>query len=268
MCKKIGILSLAVLAGVIVWNKTSMGSYAKFAWHKVRGEVKNQMPLEWEIDRLRGEVTNLIPDMKRQFSKVAEEEVAIEKLRKEIEVARANLKERQEEICQMRQDVRLGKEYISYMSVKYSTEKIKEKLAKDWESFQRAEAALKTREEILAARESSLTAAKTRLSEVKSKKEQLDLKVAQLEAELKNLRLAQSRCQFHFDDSQLSRCQEMINDLDSRIQAEKKTAELEAQFSTDQIPVREKVKTEKALKEIDARFGDIHSQEKVVVDGN
>src|ERR1700687_5549956 len=130
MFKKLVVAFLAVLAGLMIWHKTSVGSYMNFAWKKAKATATNSVPLEWEIERLREEVANLVPDMKKQLSSIAEEKVAIERLGKEITIAQTNLKEQEENIKQMRADlknVKPDKATVSYGDRNYKVERVKEK---------------------------------------------------------------------------------------------------------------------------------------------
>lgn len=259
MFKKMVIASLAVLAGLIIWHKTNVGSYVHFAFKKAKESAAKSVPLEWEIERLREEVANLVPDMKKQLTSIAEEKVAIDRLRKEITLARTNLKEQEENIKTMRTDIRTGDAKITYGNVTYTAERIKEKLARDWQTFRLAEENTANKEKLLEARESSLGAALQKLAEMKTRKEQMEVQVAQLELKLKELRVAQTKNQFHVDDTQLSKCQQLLDDIQCRIESEATASALEGQFATDQIPVGDKVKTTKAIEEIDARFGEVNT---------
>jgi chromosome segregation ATPase len=262
MFKKLAIASLAVLAGLMIWHKTSVGSYLNCAWKKAKATATNAVPLEWEIDRLREEVSNLVPDMKKQLSSIAEEKVAIDRLGKEIAVARTNLKDQEENIKTMRADLKNLKPdetTVSYGTGKFKVERVKEKLAKDWQTFRLAEENLKNKEQLLEARKGSLDAALQKLAEMKTRKEQMEVEVAKLELKLKELRVAEARNKFHVDDSQLSKCQQMLDDINARIDTEITTNALQGQFVNDQIPVGDKVKAAKAIEEIDQRYGEVQS---------
>jgi chromosome segregation ATPase len=262
MFKKLVVASLAVLAGLMIWHKTSVGSYMNFAWKKAKATASNSVPLEWEIERLREEVANLVPDMKKQLSSIAEEKVAIERLGKEITVAQTNLKEQEENIKQMRADlknVKPDQTTVSYGDRNYKVERVKEKLARDWQTFRLAEDNLKNKEQLLEARKASLDAALQKLAEMKTRKEQMEVEVAKLELKLKELRVVEARNKFHVDDSQLSKCQQMLDDINARIDTEITTNALQGQFVNDQIPVGDKVKAAKAIEEIDQRYGEVQS---------
>ena len=52
MCKKIGIAAIAVLAGLLVLNKTPLGNWAKFGLHRAKEAFNNAVPPEVEIAKL------------------------------------------------------------------------------------------------------------------------------------------------------------------------------------------------------------------------
>ena len=81
MFKKIAIASVVVVAGLVLLAKTNLGSYAHTAWKKAKIGVSEQVPLEFEIERVRDEVSKLTPDMDKNFNAIAHEMVAIDNLR-------------------------------------------------------------------------------------------------------------------------------------------------------------------------------------------
>ena len=114
MCKKVFTGAVLVVAGLFLLNVVGLGSYVSTAWQKVRTSCKRQVPLEFEIERVRNEVAQLVPDMKKNLSVIAEEMVAIENLKEEIATTRANLKIQEASIRQMTRDLDSGAKQISY----------------------------------------------------------------------------------------------------------------------------------------------------------
>src|SRR5204862_273839 len=84
MCKKIGIAAVVVAVVLFLLNSTMLGSYTGTAWSKIHGSFKKQVPIEFEIERIKHEIAQLVPDMKKNLSSVAEEMVAIDNLKEEI----------------------------------------------------------------------------------------------------------------------------------------------------------------------------------------
>jgi chromosome segregation ATPase len=251
MFRKIGfsVASVAVCLGLL--HLAGLTSYTATAWSNVSKKVKGQVPIEFEIERLRHEVAQLVPDMKKHFNTIAEEMVAVENLQKEVTTTQANLKVQKQNILTMTKDLESGNRYIKYDGREYSAERIREKLARDFSTFQICETDLKTKEQLLDARTRSLETAREQLAALKTQKQELEVQVAQLEAELKTVRLAQTKNKFHLDDSQLARCKATLAEIRDRLNVEKKVATMEANWSDPSIPVEKKdVSTEDLVKKV------------------
>ena len=55
-------------------------SYATTSVGWVKGSVKNSVPIEFEIERARKMVKNLVPDIRKNMHTIAQEEVELERL--------------------------------------------------------------------------------------------------------------------------------------------------------------------------------------------
>lgn len=235
MCKKFAFWAALGLGAFAVLSLTRVGSYAGTAWSKVKVTAQRQVPVEFEIERLRNEVGQLVPDMKKNRSMVAEEIVAIDNLRQEITFTRSNLDKQKSDLLRMARDVESGETQLVYGGRTYTVERIKDKLAKDLASFKRAETELKAREQMLDAKERSLDTAREQLATLMEQKQELEVAIAQLEAEAKTVKLAQTRSQFTFDDSRLSEIKRSLAELRTRLKVEITELELEGQYSSDPI---------------------------------
>lgn len=268
MFKKIGIAAVVIGAGLVMLHSTGLSSYTATAFSKVRSTFKKQVPLEFEIERLRHEVTQLVPEMKKNFSSIAEEMVAVENLQNEIRLSEANLKKQSENIKTMRTDIQSGAREFIYGGMTFTVSRVKDKLERDWSSYKVGEVELKTKKQLLEAKEKSLDAARERLDSIRAQKQELELEVARLEAELKTVRLAQTKNKFHVDDSRLARCKATLADIRTRLNVEKKTSELENNFANDAIPVEKKTRnTSELINEINAHFNE-KSEGKDVANGS
>jgi peptidoglycan hydrolase CwlO-like protein len=265
MCKKIGIGAVVVAAGLLVLNSSGLGSYVGTAFGKLRSCCKAQVPLEFEVERLRYQVNQLVPDMKKHLKGIVEEEVAIENLREEITITKGNLQNQKTKILAATRELENGATTISYDGRDLRAARVREKLDRDFRSYQRCEAELKSREKLLEARERSLEAARDQLESIKSQKEELEIQVAQLEAELKTVRLSQTRNKFQIDDSSLAQCKATLADIRTRLKVEKRLGELEGHFANTPMAEEVPVKSTKDLtKEVKAYFTDPKDDGKVV----
>lgn len=268
MFRKILVGAAVVALGLFALHASGLSSYPATAFGNIKKTLKKKVPLEFEIERLRTEVARLVPDMKKHLSTIAEEMAAVDSLKEEITQTRANLAKQKDSILAMTKALENGTTKVALGNREFSATRIKEKLARDFESYQRCEAELQSREKLLEAREKSLDAARDQLATIRTQKQQLELEVAQLEAELKTVRAAQSRSKFQFDDSNLARCKATLAELRNRLKVEQNALVLEGEFTNDALPVENKEKSAKELtKEINGYFNNPKSDDAKVVAG-
>jgi chromosome segregation ATPase len=258
-----GVVVLALLANTRCGSKLT--SFLGTAWDKATDQAEKQVPLEFEIERLRHETAQLVPDMRKHLGVIAEEMVAVDNLRQDIKVAKDKQVTRKRDILTMTADLKSGQERIVYDGRPYSANRVKEKLEQDLAAYDRTEAEIKRTEQVLEAREKALDAAKEQLAVMKAKKQELELKLTELEAKVKTLALAKAKSKVQFDDSRLANIQASIAELENRLKVESTKLELENQVC-DPIPVDKKVKTtNEVIKDVESRFGD--KPEAKVADG-
>lgn len=240
MLRKLGLAALGLIGLSIVLNNTKLGSYASTAWSKMRTSASKQVPVEFEIDRIRNQVAQLVPDMKKNLTLIAEEMVAVENLKEDIAQTHVKLDQKKAHLLAVTEDLERGSTVLAYGGRNYNRERVEELVAADLASFKRCEAELKSREQLLDAKEKSLDAARQQLAEMKEQKRDLEVQIAQLEAELKTVRLAQTRCKFQLDDSRLAEIKASLADVRNRLKVEKTSAELQGEFANDVIAVEKR----------------------------
>jgi len=230
MIKKVAIVALGVVAAMTALSFTRMGSYCGTAKDKLCGWANKQIPVELEIDRLRHEVGQLIPDMRKNRSVVAQEIVAVDNLRNDIATTRTNLENQRAGMLKLSKDLETETEFI-YNGSKYSKAEVAAKLDRDLASFKRVETELKAKEKLLDAKQQALDTAKTQLDAMMDQKRDLEVQIAQLEAELKSVRLLQTRSKFQLDDSRLADVKRSVKELQDRLRAERIETEMEGKFA-------------------------------------
>ena len=267
MFKKLGIVAIAVVAGLFLLNTTNLGSYAGTMFKKMKHSVHNQVPLDFEIERVKNDVSQLVPDMRKHISEIAQEMVAVDNLKADVANTRVELAKQKSEILTMRSDLENAKNVktITYNSIDFPVSRVREKLSTKWQAYKVGEESLKSKERLLEAREESLSVARDQLGAMRSKKEQLEVEVARLEAEMKNLRLAQTKSNFQFDDSRLARINASLASIRDRLKVESTEMALRGTYANDlDIPIEKKVQTQEVLKEIDNHFGTTEKTEATV----
>jgi hypothetical protein len=267
MLRKIAFAAVAVVAGLFILNSTHLGSYARTAWHKVKKTAKCQVPLEFQLETARNEIAQLIPDMRNHIDLISQEYQAVRRLKEDIAVTKANLAERKNQLAAMKEDLKREPVRVLYGDKLWSVDRVRNKLARDLASCQRCEKELESREKMLEAKETALEAAREQLASMKSEKEKLEVLVETMEAELKTLRVAQTRSQFHLDDSRLSRIKQNLDDIRDQMRAQQTASELNAEFLNDVIPVERKgaqaQSKEQLIKDVEVYLGETKSENNV-----
>lgn len=265
MLRKIAFAAVAVVAGLFILNSTHLGGYARTAWNKVKKTAKCQVPLEFQLESARNEIAQLIPDMKNHIDAVAREKIAVDRLREDIAFTKAKLAEQKSNIHAMKEDLKKEPVKVLYGNRLWSADRVTAKLARDLASCQRCEKELESREKMLEAKETALEAAREQLASMKSEKEKLEILVEEMEAQLKTLRLAQTRSQFQLDDSRLSHIKATLNDIRDQMKAQQTASELRAEFLNDVIPVEKKASQsrEQVIKDVEAFLGNSESHSSV-----
>ncbi|HLJ12389.1 MAG TPA: hypothetical protein VKU82_14435, partial [Planctomycetaceae bacterium] len=157
----IGVVSLVVLSTLVFGR--DVVSYVKTFGSSARNAIKAEVPIEFEIQRARDMVGNLLPDIRKCMHVIAEEEVNVEHLSKDIAGAQTDMTKQRDEILALRRDVDQGRQTYQYASRTYSCNEVKRDLASRFERYKTAEATLASKRQILSAREKSVSAAREKL---------------------------------------------------------------------------------------------------------
>src|SRR5258708_36859677 len=105
MAKKalIGVAAVAVLS-TLVFGRDAI-SYVKTFGCSARDAIKAEVPIEFEIQRARDMVGNLVPDIRKCMHVIAEEEVNVEHLSKDVARCETEMNKQKDEILPLRRDV-------------------------------------------------------------------------------------------------------------------------------------------------------------------
>src|SRR5262245_27161083 len=128
MCRKAIFASIAIALGLLVLSHTRAGNkifgLAELAWSKIGIKFNKAVPIDWEISRIDNEITKLDKDIKRHFDTLAEESVKSERMKKDVEVARTNLKDRLQVLEIMKRDLKANTQKIMYNDREYTRSQV------------------------------------------------------------------------------------------------------------------------------------------------
>ncbi|MBM4076613.1 MAG: hypothetical protein FJ267_13365, partial [Planctomycetes bacterium] len=129
MLKKILLGSAAVVALATFMFGREAVSYVRAGINNVRGVVKSEIPLEFEIERAKTLVDQLVPDIRNCMHVIAEQQVDIEHLNDAIAKKESGLQKQKGSILAMRADLGTGKNTFVYASRTFSSNDVKQDLA-------------------------------------------------------------------------------------------------------------------------------------------
>ena len=256
MLKKMVIGScVAMTLGAFVFGR-DLVSYARTAGESVRRAVKREVPLEFEVQRAREMVENLVPDIRECMHVIAEQQVDLENLTEAINSREDSLKKQEESILALRTDLDSGENSFVYAGRSYTTNEIRRDLSHRFDRFKTAKNRMKGDRQILDARKTQLRANQEKLDNMLAEKQNLAVQIEQLEARLKSVQAAQITSTIEFDDSQLSRAKTLIRELNKQLDVRTKMMDAQGKF-TGLIPVEsaEVPVDVNIAKEIDDYFG-------------
>lgn len=252
MFKKVLLGSALAVGGAVTLLGTSAFSYIRTGVHTIRQEVKNQIPVEVEIQRCRDMITQIDPEIANNLQSIAREEVEIERLQKEVLAKKTKLETAKSHIMRLRNDLSENRPHYVYAGRSYNCDQVRHDLTSRFEHFKAQEVNVEQLDKILVAREQKLQAARHNLDAMLASKRQLEVEVENLEARNTMVKVAASSTSFSLDDSQLARTRELMSDIEARIDvAEKMSTGEGVPFGS--IPMEE-VESSDVLKEITAYF--------------
>lgn len=228
----------ATVLAMLLFGGREAVSYMRTSACWVKDSVKNNVPIEFEIERARRMVKDLVPDIRKNMHVIASEEVEVEQLDKKIAGAETRMGKERAELMKLKDDLATHKASYRYAGRDYSVDQVKIDLANRFERYKTNDATLASLKEMHRARQRSLEGARQKLEGMLAAKRQLEVDVEQLEARLKMVEAAQTTSDYKFDDTQLSRVKELVTDLRTRLEVAEKLVNAEGQFR-DEIPVSE-----------------------------
>jgi hypothetical protein len=223
-----------LLAGVLLGNGAL--SYVRTAWTTATKAAAERVPVEFQLDRARGMIKDLTPEVRKNLLVIATEEVEIKRLEEQIGGAETRLAKEKENILRLKVDLASGKKAVAYGTRTYTAEEVKNDLANRFERYKTSEATLASLKGIHQAREKGLVAARQRLDGMLASRRQLQVEVENLDARNQMVAAAQATSTYQFDDTELGRVKEVVSNLRTRIDVAERLVNAETDFQGE-IPV-------------------------------
>ena len=150
-------------------------SYIRTSAGYVTDAVQDAVPIEFQVDRARGMIQDLVPEVRKNMHVIAKEEVEVARLDEQIADSRTRLKKEKEQLLRLTGDLSTGKNEFTYGGRAYTADEVRTDLANRFERYKTGEATLASLTEIRGARQKSLAAARQKLEGMLASKRQLQV---------------------------------------------------------------------------------------------
>jgi hypothetical protein len=258
----------ALVGGVLFG--TDLGSYVSSSIHSVRTAANDNVPMEFQLQRARHMLDDIIPEMQANVRLLAQQEVEIANLKQDIAQSDKSLAQEQTRVQRLREA--MGSEQSHYVlgGLSYTRAELKEELARRFDALKEAEIVLAGKTRLLSNQERALRAATAAIDRTRGQKLLLEGQIASLEAQYRLVQATSSGSKLGLDQSKLAQTERLIAQVKKQLDVAERVLAHEAKF-TDSIPVD--VVDEKALvAEVDEHFGKASSehgiQQGVIVPGD
>jgi len=253
MIKKVILGAVAVgIFGTFVFGREAV-SYLKTGCKNVRNAVRSEVPIEFEVQRAQTLVDQLVPDIRKCMTAIAEQEVDVEYRQAALNQKESGLAKQKETILSMRTDLASGKPNFVYASHVYSSDEVSRDLATRFDRYKVAEEMLAADRTILQARRQTLVANREKLDGMLHAKKELEVQLEQLQARIQTVRSAETVSKLAIDDSNLGHARSLIEDLNKQLDVKQRVLDAEAKF-TGLIPVEDSAPSAPTSAELSAQI--------------
>lgn len=262
MLKKaaVGTMAVAAVGGMIFG--ADLFSYVRTGVHSAQNRIRSEVPLEFEIERAREEVAQLIPEVRKSMHVIAQEQVAVANLRESIEQREVALEDQEEAILALTADLKSGESHFVYAGQAYTQNEVERDLAERFNRFKAAQETVNREKELLRAKEQALTTHRETLEGMLSQKKTLEVELERLQARLNTLNARKQIASIEVDESQLNRVKSLIKTIDERLDVEDAVLSADGEFS-GLIPVEREVEVQEKniANQVEEYFGRDHEGE-------
>lgn len=211
-------------------------SYVRSSAHSMRNAVSSSVPVEFELQRAKDMLDDILPEMHANIRRMAEEEVEIAALRDDIAAGEKRIDQERTSLARLTDMLAIEQASYTFGDRQYPRQEVKAELSRRFEHFKEAEMVLEGKERLLRQREASLAAAEEALRRARQQKALLADRIAALEAQHSMIESASTGSNLRVDDSKLAKAEKLINEIRTRLDVSERVLAHEARF-TETIPV-------------------------------
>jgi hypothetical protein len=234
---------ILVVGSFLVFGQNAW-SYARSTLHGWRTSMNDSVPVEYELERAREMLDEIIPEMHANIRMIAKEEVELAHLKQDIARSEEALAEQETRISRLTNLLEGEKVFFTFGDNRYSRTEVKRDLANKFERYKEAQVVLAGKRKLLEQRKRSLQSAIEMLDKARGKKAILEQKVAALASKHRLIQAASIGSEMEMSDSTLAQADKLIADIQKRLEVSERVLAHEGRFVE---PIQMDVGTEEEL---------------------
>lgn len=229
---KAGLLTVGVLAlgAAFVFGRDAF-SYVTSSARSVRSAVKESVPIEFQLRRARDLVDDIIPEMHANIRLIAQQEVEIDALKRDIEQSRQRLTDERTQIQSLRDALAKKEDSFTFSGVTYTREQVTEDLSRRLENVKEAELVLSSKQRLLSNQTKALAVATQALERTRSQKALLESQIAALASQHKLLQATSVGSKAPLDNSKLAQSERLIEEVKKQLDVSERVLAHESRFA-------------------------------------
>jgi hypothetical protein len=225
----------------------------------IKQAVKDSVPIEFEIKRARDMLDELIPEMHGNLKIVAQEEVEVASLERELDLERKAVADERGRIQTLRDGLNGGAATCTFATRTYTRAQVIDELSRRFEHFRTAEQVVAGKEKLLESRHAALDAAVRKLDKTRLARIDLAAQIESLEAQFRLVQATSAGKGFQLEETKLGQTERLLGELRKRLEVAQRVLARESKF-VETIPVEEPVNAEALIEKIDHHFSKAHAE--------
>jgi len=201
----------ALLGGFIFG--TDLGSYVRSSFNSTARSVKDNVPLDFQLQRARDLLADTGPEMQKNVRLMAEEEVDIAALRADIDRTKLSLADEKGRLQKLRDSLGTADTSFTFGDFTYTRAELAEELSRRFQNYQQGLAAEDQKEALLVNRQKSLGAAMQAMDIARAQRDTLQSEIDGLEGRYRLAQATAAGSGEAIDNSKLSQTELAVGEI-------------------------------------------------------
>ena len=249
---------MTVAVGGFLLLGSDFSSMIKTSARSIQSSVKESVPVEFELNRAKEKINEILPDLQSQVRMIAEEEVAISRLENEVQQDAERLDGQQKQLIGLRGQLRTQQVSFSVGRMTLDRQQVASHLQTRFDHFKQARLSLESKQRLLEKRTQGFSAAVAVLEQMRIRQAELRLKVEALAAQHRLIKASQIESGTLVDGSQLSQADQLLDQIETRLAVAERVMNYQAD-PFDAPAQKDEVSADVVLSEIDAYFSPVEN---------